>query len=211
MDELRIVQGTLTQRYIALSYVWGQTACLSLSTANRDGLMTKGSLHGNTKVGRTILDAMSVCKSMGERYLWVDSLCIVQDDEVEKSNMIARMDDVYGHSLLTIINATQGKADANALLPGVSAGSRSVRQTIEQIGGKRYILTKRHPLQLVLPQTVWYSRAWTFQENLLSTRRLYFTDEHVFYVCDQDGGKRLENPVCFWKILVLKFHTQAGQ
>jgi hypothetical protein len=59
---------------------------------------------------------------IGERYLWVDSLCIVQDDPQEKHGQIANMDAIYGNAILTI-NAAAGQ-DANAGLPGVRPLSR---------------------------------------------------------------------------------------
>lgn len=74
-------------RYVSLSYVWGDRkemkSRLWLSTvANRDAFEKEGGLDIQA-LPRTIFDAIELVSMMGEHYLWVDALCIVQDDEVE--------------------------------------------------------------------------------------------------------------------------------
>ncbi|KAH8654296.1 hypothetical protein BGZ61DRAFT_524257 [Ilyonectria robusta] len=61
-------------------------------------------------------------RSLGERYLWVDAVCMVQDDEVQMAGDIPKMDIVYGQAFATIV-ALEG-TDADAGLPGVCAGTR---------------------------------------------------------------------------------------
>jgi hypothetical protein len=70
--------------YIALSYVWGQ--------------VSQGGVPVNTELGslpQTIEDAISVTKSLGKRYLWVDALCIDQRDGEHKMGQIRVMDQIY--------------------------------------------------------------------------------------------------------------------
>jgi hypothetical protein len=56
-------------------------------------------------LGHTIVDTVTVCTAVGEQFLWVDSLCIIQNNLKKKSSMIARMDKIYKHAMLTLINA----------------------------------------------------------------------------------------------------------
>jgi hypothetical protein len=62
----------------------------------------------NSTIPRTILDAMRLVESLGERYLWVDLLCIIQDDEVFKHEEVNDMDSIYANACGTIV-AAQGK------------------------------------------------------------------------------------------------------
>jgi hypothetical protein len=68
-------------------------------------------------IPRTILDAMRLVESLGERYLWVDSLCIIQDDEVFKYEEVNDMASIYVNACVTIV-AARGK-DSNFGLRGV--------------------------------------------------------------------------------------------
>jgi Heterokaryon incompatibility protein (HET) len=84
------------------------------------------------KIPWTIQDAIQTVRDIGLRYLWVDSLCIVQDDTSgEKAEAISKMDLVYGAAFVTIVAATGDNADAG--LPGVRPGTRGYRQPIEEL------------------------------------------------------------------------------
>jgi hypothetical protein len=64
------------------------------------------------KTPRTILDAMTIIRTSGERYLLVDCLCIIQDDEKHKSLQTARMAEIYSASSLTIVACTATNANS---------------------------------------------------------------------------------------------------
>jgi len=82
---------------------------------------------------QTVTDAMEVTKIIGERYLCVDSLCVVQDDPVEVSCMIKAMDKIFKAATLTII-VGDGKY-ANAGLAGVRPGSRNIQSVTGLVEG----------------------------------------------------------------------------
>lgn len=172
----RLVKGDTSYRYIALSYVWGKVSTFQTVTANFAELQKNGALIrlGN-KLPRTIRDSIDVVAGLGESYLWVDALCIVQDGP-SKATEISRMDEVYGEAVLTIV-ACAG-VDANAELPGLISGSRPSRQNCEIIDGMR-LVNKLPELSGLLQASRWESRGWTFQERILSRRSLYFTDSQV--------------------------------
>ncbi|RYP77472.1 hypothetical protein DL770_007073 [Monosporascus sp. CRB-9-2] len=111
--------------YVALSYVWGGVTPFHSTTKNVKRLSDPKGLSPpqvasvtSERIPSTVLDAMVLTRNIGMRYLWVDNLCIVQDDQREKSRLIGRMDEVYENATVTIIAAAG--SDANAGLKGIS-------------------------------------------------------------------------------------------
>lgn len=99
-----IVQGKSDYRYTALSYVWGQIDTLALISKDGSILEGKGALDElRNEVAPVIQDAMSLTKQMEERYIWIDTLCIEQDNTKSKNVQIAQMDVVYQQALVTLV------------------------------------------------------------------------------------------------------------
>ncbi|KAF2248522.1 HET-domain-containing protein [Trematosphaeria pertusa] len=165
--------------YVALSYVWGRTATGLL---NRHNIAQCSSFNGlkDVDIPPTISDAIEVVRLIGKRYLWVDTLCIVQDDDSDKQQQLPIMDRIYSCAELVIV-AAAGQ-DARAGLPGVGSTERRVSQRTETINGTRFITTQP-PFRQVLRRSVWDSRGWTFQEATLCKRLLVFTERQVYWVC----------------------------
>ncbi|KAE8378635.1 heterokaryon incompatibility protein-domain-containing protein [Aspergillus bertholletiae] len=180
-------------QWVCLSYVWGRAQTLRLLKENMQAFSKPGSLSPDILPNITE-DALQVTKGLGERYLWVDSLCIVQDDNEDKAKFISRMDSIYALAAVVIISSTC--TDANTPLPGVKPGSRSQEQepfkirdvTLVQsldpsLGVKVDLRTGR--AAGYLGETIWDTRAWTLQERFLASRSLIFTAEQVFWECEE--------------------------
>lgn len=138
------------------------------------------------RLPRTIADAILFCRSIGQRYLWVDSLCIVQDDQGEKRRLIHGMNSVYTNANLTLVSL--GGFDADAGLAGMRSrghdGDNCGREHLYHedhetcsIGISRLSLTEQ------VQSSYWSTRGWTYQEELLSPRKLYFAPGELFYEC----------------------------
>jgi Heterokaryon incompatibility protein (HET) len=154
-----IVDAPESYRYLALSYVWGLVPTVHLRKANRSQLMSPSGLTSIiADIPQTIKDAMELVSSLGEQYLWVDSLCLIQDDEDDVREEIQTMDSVYECSYLTIIAASG--ADANAGLLGVRQGSRTVKQVIEDVKPDIKMVVLRQ-LDDYLSASKYSSRGWT--------------------------------------------------
>ncbi|GKU15347.1 unnamed protein product, partial [Fusarium langsethiae] len=175
--------------FATLSYVWGVTPFLRLIKANVKDLQDPGCLE---KLGlpSTIRDAISICAKLQIKYLWIDSLCIIQDDESDMIQVIDKMDSIYRESILTIVAASG--SDAHSGVPGVRPKTRFLEQHPLQIRGVNLIdsvdtgqfrFQGRFQEPLWVSNTPWARRAWTFQEALVSRRSLFFTAEQVYWSC----------------------------
>ncbi|RSL62748.1 hypothetical protein CEP51_013426 [Fusarium floridanum] len=162
--------------YVALSYVWGyhQTAKSTLMSGGNT------SIDGMASLPITIADAIRVTIKLGFRYLWVDLYCIDQDNETDGDHHMAQMNMIYHNAELTIIAAARNSAEYG--LPGVEYRPRSIRQ-FAKVGNIEIVPTMRHP-HAAIQTSKWSKRAWTFQEGILSRRRLVFTDDQMYFECD---------------------------
>lgn len=131
-------------------------------------------------IPQTISDALYLVEAMGERYLWVDTLCIIQDDYQDKQQQLPLMDIIYTQAKVVIVAATGSSSSAG--LPGIRETTRSPDQLTETIDGVEFI-TVRPEVQCLLRETIWSKRGWTFQEMLLCRRALVFSDQLVYWCC----------------------------
>ena len=173
------------RRYVALSYCWGKEPTLTTTQENLQSMRSGISMES---LPHTIRDAVVITRKLGVRYLWVDALCILQgtDDAARRDweTESPKMADIYSRAYLTI---------AAALAPNTRHGIFSMRSNLPHVTlpysatctpgitghvalgfeeGKRHIL--REPL---------YSRAWTLQERILSSRVLSYTTDQLAWEC----------------------------
>ena len=159
LEQKCIIETTTIPRYATLSYVWGLIPHFRLTNTNKQDMLAPGSIQRVWRlIPRSIRDAIELVHRLEIRYLWVDAICLVQDDEEDKQRGIDIMDEVYERSWLTII-AVCGH-DANAGLPGLHDLSREMSRTTVEVkrGTSLGIVTDMVKL---LERSVYYSRAWT--------------------------------------------------
>lgn len=172
----QVVPAPTSCKFVALSYVWGT------SVAPRP-------LDSATKLPQTIEDAILITKAIGIQYLWVDSVCIKQNQGPDFLHQIHQMDLVYAEAELTII--ATGNDHATGLF-GISRERSLLHKcvylddfTITTFFDQTWSFVKRSP---------WATRGWTFQESLLSKRRVFFAEDQVLWDCAEDWG--CETLVC---------------
>lgn len=154
-----VVQAPSACRYLALSYVWGVVEVFKLATKNLDELQAAGGLKKVwPNLPNTIRDAITLTSSLSIRYIWVDSLCIVQDDDRDKISLIPNMHLIYDRAFMTIVAGTGKNAEAG--LPGLCANSRAHTQIVAEIFPGLRILCLNHDND-ALDQSIYESRAWT--------------------------------------------------
>ncbi|KAL9636021.1 MAG: hypothetical protein Q9164_003095 [Protoblastenia rupestris] len=181
--------------YIALSWVWGSTKAKSGLTSDSAVRAAEPGFLNSFCLPPAVEDSRKLLEGLGERFLWVDLLCIAQDDEADKQFYLPRMGAVYSRSLFTIVaNGMNGLQDG---LPGVKPDTRLRSQITFEIDGITIISCLEPRLRLrsdeysiaifkqneVVPP--WQTRAWTLQEKLLSPRCLLMGSRQMYWECLQ--------------------------
>lgn len=163
--------------YVCLSYVWGNASVAHGISSTLSGCLPK-----------TIEDSIWVTLQLGHSYIWIDRYCIDQQNDAEKHHLITNMGAVYRGATLTIIAASGDSPHSG--LPGVN-GTPRCQQYSHAVGtsGPR-IIGLELPEQEI-QESVWNTRGWTFQELVLSKRRLVFTRSQMYFQCN--NMHRLEN------------------
>lgn len=203
--------GLTGEPYVALSYCWGWwEQHPPMKTVNKDidqyGLKANYEAHKNaikfSSMPKTIQDAVTICRRLGLRYLWVDALCIIQHDEAEWIRECGKMCQVYSSAALTI-SATHADGCSTGIFAQQEYGSRTkyignladgrkvfVRPNIATTHSERdpgllsrmpssydgsYGSIRREPLAC---------RAWCMQESVLSRRVLHYTMDELVWECN---------------------------
>ncbi|QRD05060.1 hypothetical protein JI435_109830 [Parastagonospora nodorum SN15] len=176
--------------YLALSYAWGDADdCkddFQLLHRNVKSLESPGSLK-HKKLPLTISDAYEVCRQLNYQYIWIDRLCIIQDEEMEqKSIQLDQMASIYSHATLTIVAASGG--DTTHGLPGVTR-PRQFDIDLCQVGQSVELCRELPDLETCLEDSTWQTRGWTYQERIASTALLYFTECGLYFEVGTIGTK----------------------
>lgn len=171
-----IVPGRDCAAFVALSYRWGNH---SWPRVNREMLSTIRKPGGldTADLAPIIRHAISLTSAIGERYLWVDALCIVQGNSAETANQLNLMGAFYASALITIVVADGDSATGIPGINGVS-DSRGVKQPLIPFG-RETLVCPEFGIQL----GEYKRRGWTYQEYIMSQRRLIFAGDRMQWEC----------------------------
>ncbi|KAI1451331.1 heterokaryon incompatibility protein-domain-containing protein [Annulohypoxylon moriforme] len=130
-----------------------------------------------------IADAVALRRDLGERFLWVDRLCIVQDDQDSKPGQISAMDRIYRSATFTIVAALN---TPDLVIRDPRSGPDHIAGDVEAQG-----FDAASNIGSVVDTSLWNKRGWTFQERLLSRRRIFITEYQVIYECCEGQATEL--------------------
>ena len=178
-----IVLCTSPVPYVALSYCWAGAAAspsqnLQLLLKNVNYLSQPGSLN-LAHLPPVIADAIHLCHSLAHRHLWVDQLCIIQDDPISKGGQIEAMDSIYHTAMFTIVDLSTVPG-----LPGTAKGRSMTPHgqwdgTLDAVFGE----ANSPVAKWAIDRSVWDTRGWTFQERKLSRRMVFVDRERAWFSC----------------------------
>ncbi|KAF2127844.1 HET-domain-containing protein, partial [Dothidotthia symphoricarpi CBS 119687] len=137
-------------RYAALSYCWGS---FKQPTTTKANVAIRYNHLNISNLPQTLKDAVVMTRKLGIDYLWIDSICIVQDDEDDWATESAKMGDLYSNAYV-VLAATGAIVNNHGFIE-----------------------------QTRLSQFPLFKRGWTMQERLLATRTVHFLPDEVLYEC----------------------------
>ena len=175
---------------MTLSHRWGTASFLNLTKDNIGTLEAGGPL---STLPKTFREAVEIVRRLGERFLWIDSLCILQGCEKDWQEQAAAMQDIYTHTVCNI--AATGAADSYGgcyferkvsdvlpcTVPKNSQGFPSVDCTVVSMD----LWTddvERAPLN---------QRGWVLQERLLAPRTIHFAAQQIFWECNEMNASEI--------------------
>jgi Heterokaryon incompatibility protein (HET) len=174
--------------YTCLSYCWGGELPIQTTTSTLD--LFKHDVAWSI-LPKTFQDAIQLTSMLGIQYIWIDALCIVQDDELDWARESAKMAEIYSRSYLTIGAALAKNCHVGCfVLQDEQPGLRHEVRDHDPNGSPYsiYVRKTRHDegptIDSIEPPPSLLSRAWAFQERLLSPRVVFFAPQEMFYECN---------------------------
>jgi hypothetical protein len=190
-------------KYAALSYCWGSASeTRSMLKTEKSSMKSRITGIALSEMPKVFQDTIALCKKLSIRYLWIDALCIVQDDRLDWEQEGSQMGKVYENAFVTVVPLAAHTCNEGFLQRSQETVEIQFQSTVRpDIDGKFYL---RHVPQvniednwhffglesMELSSSTWSKRGWTFQEDTLSTRILYFGQTMMFYECEH--WERLE-------------------
>ncbi|PQE31622.1 HET domain-containing protein [Rutstroemia sp. NJR-2017a WRK4] len=199
---VRLVETVTDQhgQYIALSHCWGKSrpACITTKSTKADNMRE----IPRTSLPTTFRDAIQVTRELGIPYLWIDSLCIIQDDDTDWEVESSKMTSIYQNSFLTICATTAKDDDAG--LWSREEPTQGVEKVVIQhsdksfevhfkanedlsyLGAVHMVSFKSIPTWEIVKETCpLLTRGWTFQERLLASRLLHYGAGELLWQCPE--------------------------
>lgn len=175
--------------YLALSHCWGDPRTVPKTIGNT--LVQHTKQIPEDEMSQTFKDAIEITRRLGYRYLWIDALCIIQDDDEDWAREAARMSEIYAEASFTI-SAVSSKDGAGGCfverqsgrdyeLSGLPAEWKGVfvRLPMEHGFGTKLVNAVRSLDPYPLAQ-----RKWVFQERILSQRVVHYSRDELVWECN---------------------------
>lgn len=174
------------ERYVTLSHCWGPVSKHPLTTTTATLAQHLAGISWD-RLPKTFQDAITVVRELGIRYIWIDSMCILQDDHDDWLRESAQMGIVYERAALTIA-ACHAKDSTEGCFferPGPhQAVALPYRNSKGEHDGEMHCTLLPVNFASISPEFSPLSeRAWSTQEWLLSRRVVFFTKECIVYSC----------------------------
>jgi hypothetical protein len=172
--------------YACLSHRWGGSKSCK---ATRDSYSKLLNEVPWSFIPSTFQDAIKFTLALGIKYIWIDSLCIIQDDTLDWQEQSGHMASIYENSFITLA-ATIARNNESGCFWNLEpwcertfptdSGLMSVRKKLKH-WERNWTSNSASAFPLL-------SRAWVFQERLLAPRLLHFSYNELIWECMELGS-----------------------
>ena len=179
--------------YVCLSHCWGTNKGLRPLETTTQTLQDFEQCIPYDLLPATFQDAVVFTRKLGYRFLWIDSLCIVQDDAQDWANEAARMANIYESAVLTLAAASSAHSGGGLFRKSTPHICLENAQWDEPKAALRQLCNRgffeydqpapKRANSGASAQSPLFSRAWVFQERMLSRRTVFFTPLELVFEC----------------------------
>ena len=187
---IRLVPGEQCEsyggNYLTLSHCWGATPSDASWKTTLGKVKRFSTRIPPEDLPRTFQEAVTITRNLGQRYIWIDSLCIIQDSTEDWEIESAKMAEVYSKSLCTLV-AASAHSNGGCICPRdpneVTTATLMLSSQFGSLLRKVTIFPRLPLLNELIEQAPVSQRAWCLQEQELSTRSVQFTTHQFLWRC----------------------------
>jgi len=209
IDTLSGEEAPLEEPYMTLSHCWGTHAVAQLlPKTTHDNIYYRQQGIAWHSLPQLFRDVITLVRALECRYLWIDSLCIIQDDQEDWMAESAKMSEIYHNATLNIAATAMRNASVGLFQKRIHGeGFRNFKSfageqvlespcgdTVEIASGDQTVYSRishDRSHEVLWGDTVYFrtkaepllNRAWVFQERLLSRRTLHFAASELLWEC----------------------------
>ncbi|KAF2690627.1 HET-domain-containing protein, partial [Lentithecium fluviatile CBS 122367] len=166
-------------QYLTLSHCWGLSPHTSLTRDNYSAFLEP---TPDSELPKTFRHALSITFSLGFHFIWIDSLCIVQDDQKDWETQASMMGSVYKHASCNIAATWAADGDDGCLVPR-KPWTMTLNHELGQLD--EYLVTHSYPYQENIWEAPLNKRGWVAQERFLAKKQLSFAKDQVYWECKE--------------------------
>jgi len=170
--------------YATLSHSWGTgPKPFRTKLASLDERLCRIRLHD---LPRSFQDAVKICRALGLKHLWIDSLCIIQDSEEDWASESSQMARIYKDCLMMIAFSGYENSHQPILCPRPHVNTCELGDNLKGVFFQSNLRSGLHDdpqSNLGTSPCPLSRRGWAFQERLLAPRTLHYTAEQLIWEC----------------------------
>lgn len=222
IDEVRLIDATSSkhEKYACLSHCWGGRIVENATTTRQSLELMKAGVSVES-LPKTFRDAIRITRRLDIQYLWIDSLCILQDDSSDWDCESHKMASVYQNAFITIAATSSPNSSGGCFSsPGQTYAPKSFQ--CRTVDGQLFDLYARKSLphfeyMQSKSESSLLKRGWAYQERLLSPRYLHFAESEVIWECNEhctchcSPYPMQSSLVGVWNPVIKQRYTQAVQ
>lgn len=170
--------------FVTLSHCWGKTKIVRLLNDNIEAM--KQGIPLDT-LPKTFQEAIAITRRLKQRFLWIDSLCIIQDSARDWQVESATMESVYKFSLLNIAATASTNGTGGCFRErNPHLAQMCIAEDVEWTWGTgNYYLHDSMLWSMGMQYAPLNNRAWVVQERVLAPRILHFGEHQLYWECNQ--------------------------